>query len=163
MRDLNIDFMDLYKRVDKFIRDAYSSSDGVSEYIRKMELNRFKGQRYVSTWAKDYDMLKHIRWIRNQLSHEVGYDSDICEENDYDYLNAFHQRLFSSDDPLAVMTRQEQAEIQCRSVEEKRRQAEVRRRQQMQEESQRKEVEKNPITKKKPSLLDRIISFFRGR
>ena len=31
MRDLNIDFMDLYKRADCFIKDAYSSSEGVSE------------------------------------------------------------------------------------------------------------------------------------
>lgn len=31
MRDLNIDFMDLYKRTDRFIKDAYSSSEGVSE------------------------------------------------------------------------------------------------------------------------------------
>ena len=34
MRDLNIDFMDLYKRTDRCIKDAYSSSEGVSEYIR---------------------------------------------------------------------------------------------------------------------------------
>ena len=34
MRDLNIDFMDLYKCVDKFTRDAYGSAEGVSEYIR---------------------------------------------------------------------------------------------------------------------------------
>ncbi len=35
MRDLNIDFMDLYKRTDRFIKDAYSSSEGVqSTYVQ---------------------------------------------------------------------------------------------------------------------------------
>ena len=78
MRDLNIDFMDLYKRTDRFIKDAYSSSEGVSEYIRSMESCFNRGISRVQGWKSDYDNLKHIRWIRNQLAHEVSYDSDIC-------------------------------------------------------------------------------------
>ena len=35
MRELNIEFLDLYKRVDRFIRDAYASSEGISEYLRE--------------------------------------------------------------------------------------------------------------------------------
>ncbi len=65
MRDLNIDFMDLYKRTDRFIKDAYSSSECVSEYIRLMEVSFNRGSANIRSWKSDYDNLKHIRWIRN--------------------------------------------------------------------------------------------------
>ena len=100
MRDLNVDFMDLYKRTDRFIKDAYSSSEGVSEYIRSMESCFYRGTVNIKGWKSDYDNLKHIRWIRNQLAHEVSYDSDICSESDYEWLKDFYNRLFSSTDPL---------------------------------------------------------------
>ena len=103
MRDLNIDFMDLYKRTDRFIKDAYSSSEGVSEYIRLMEVDFTRGSINIRGWDSDYDNLKHIRWIRNQLAHEVSYDCDICSESDYEWLEGFYKRLFSSDDPLAAL------------------------------------------------------------
>lgn len=103
MRDLNIDFMDLYKRADRFIKDAYSSSEGVSEYIRLMEDDFIKGSSNIQGWKRDFDNLKHIRWIRNQLAHEVSYDSEICSVNEYEWLEEFYERLFSAEDPLAVL------------------------------------------------------------
>ena len=119
MRDLNIDFMDLYKSVDRFIKDAYSTTEGVSEYIRQMEQNDNKGRRYIATWSVDYDKLKRLRWIRNQLSHEVGYDSDICEEADYNWLETFKSRLYSANDPLSVMNKLEESERQRRLAEQR--------------------------------------------
>lgn len=126
MRELNIEFLDLYKRVDRFIRDAYSSTEGVSEYIRQMEQNDFKGRRYVAIWGADYDMLKRLRWIRNQLSHEVEYDSDICEEADYNWLEAFMDRLYSTDDPISAMNKAEESERQRRLADQRRIQAKKR-------------------------------------
>ena len=131
MRELNIDFLDLYKRVDRFIKDAYASSEGVSEYLRQMERNAFKGRMLVSTWVTDYNQLKRLRWIRNQLSHEVGYDADLCEEADYQWLEEFRSSLFTVDDPLAVLRRAEKAEQQ-RYAEEQRRYQEQKREQQIQ-------------------------------
>ena len=107
MRDLNIDFMDLYKRVDRFIKEAYSSSEGVSEYIRLMEADFIKGSSKIQGWKRDYDNLKHIRWIRNQLAHEVSYDSEICSVNEYEWLEEFYERLLSTEDPLAALKRTE--------------------------------------------------------
>ncbi len=107
MRDLNIDFMDLYKRTDRFMKDAYSSSEGVSEYIRLMESCFNRGSSSVQGWKSDYDNLKHVRWIRNQLAHEVSYDSDICSSDDYEWLDGFYKRLFSTDDPLAMLRKME--------------------------------------------------------
>ena len=113
--------MDLYKSVDRFIKDAYSSEEGVSEYINQMEQNDYRGSRHVDTWNTDYNKLKRLRWIRNQLSHEVGYDSDICEEADYDWLKEFYDRLYSAEDPMAILTGSENAER--RAAEQRRRQS----------------------------------------
>ena len=103
MRELNINFMDLYKRTDRFIKDAYSSSTGVSEYIRLMEFCFNRGNANIQGWKNDYYKLKHIRWIRNQLAHEVSYDSDICLKSDYEWLEVFYRRLLSSTDPLGAL------------------------------------------------------------
>ena len=173
MRDLNIDFMDLYKSVERFIRDAYSSTEGVSEYIRQMEQNDFKGKRYVDTWGADYDKLKRLRWIRNQLSHEVGYDSDICEGADYDWLETFSQRLYSANDPLSAMNKGENAERQRRAEEQRRIQAQKRaeeeRRRQMQMRQQQQPASSYTYTPqtqyqppKRKSFWQRLKDFFSG-
>ncbi|MDO4864707.1 MAG: hypothetical protein Q4A05_11110 [Ruminococcus sp.] len=107
MRDLNIDFLDLYKRADRFIKDAYHSYEGVSEYIRLMESCYNRGSVKVHGWRDDYDRLKRARWIRNQLSHDVDFDCDICSESDYEWFEDFYNRLFSSSDPLALLGRME--------------------------------------------------------
>ena len=96
MRELNIDFMDLYKSVDRFLKDAYSSDTGVTNYIQNMELKFLQGRRSISSWQSDYDELKHLRWIRNQLAHDVDYDSDICESTSFLLVRlAFLQSLYS--------------------------------------------------------------------
>ena len=148
MRELNIDFLDLYKSVDRFIRDAYSSNEGVSSYIRIMEADRCKGTRYVKTWADDYDMLKHIRWIRNQLAHEVGYDSDICTESDYSWLLSFKEQLYAGDDPLSLMDKSEKAEDQRRNA--------------MQKQSRPVPQAQPQQSKAKTTLWEKIKRFFSG-
>lgn len=162
MRDLNIDLMDLYKSVDKFIRDAYGSAEGVSEYIRQMEQNDYKGRRYVSTWGADYDMLKHLRWIRNQLSHEVGYDSDICEESDYDWLDLFRGRLYSANDPMAIMNKSEEAERQRRLAEQRRKQAQMRQQQKSAESYNTYTPPQQYQMPKHKTFWQRIKEFFTG-
>ena len=162
MRDLNIEFMELYKSVDRFIKDAYSSTEGVSEYIRQMEQNDFKGRRYVATWGTDYDKLKRLRWIRNQLSHEIGYDSDICEEADYGWLESFRSRLYSTGDPLALMNQAEKAERQRRAEEQRRRQAQIR---EQQRETKAYSYSQSPPYQppKRKTLWQKIKDLFSGK
>ncbi len=170
MRDLNIDFLDLYKSVDRFIRDAYSSTEGVSEYLRQMEQLDYKGRRYVTTWNEDYSKLKKLRWIRNQLSHEVGYDSDIGDNGDYDWLEEFSSRLYSAEDPISEMNQAEESERQMR-LEQQRRIRELKR----EEEERRRQaqmLQQQPATSntytppsqsqrpKRKSFWQRIKSFF---
>ena len=164
MRDLNIIFLDLYKSVDRFIRDAYSSTEGVSTYIRVMEENDRKGQRYVKTWSADLATLKHVRWIRNQLAHEVSYDSDICKQSDYADLEDFYQRLFSASDPLALMDKNEKAEIQRRRMEQKQKQARSTEQQpEYTEQTQRPSAQNTANdANRKLSLWQKIVRFFTG-
>ena len=128
MRELNIDFLELYKKVDRFIRDAYGSEDGVSEYIRQMEDSYF-GAMYVSSWKIDHDMLKRLRWIRNKLSHEIDFDAEILKKTDYEWLKEFSTRLHSVNDPLAAMNRAKEAERL--KAEERRRHLEEQQRRQL--------------------------------
>ena len=92
------DFLSLYIKVDKFIKDAYSSNEGVSEYIRQMEINCGKGYTYVQSWQTDYNELKRVRRLRNQLVHDDVFE---VEEEDYNWLEYFYNRLFTADDPMA--------------------------------------------------------------
>jgi hypothetical protein len=94
MRDFNLEFWDLYKSVDSFLKDAYSSDNGVTNYIQEMETQSYDGNRLVQNWDMDYDRLKHMRWIRNKFAHEASFDVEIAEQEDYDWLDSFYKRLF---------------------------------------------------------------------
>ena len=115
MNTASIAFLELYKRVDCFIRDAYSSQEGVSEYLRQMEARPYSGKRLYASWDSYYKTLKHLRWVRNQLSHEVSFDSELCSESDYNWLAEFYQALNHADDPLAIVIQEEKKEQQSRA------------------------------------------------
>ena len=110
MRELNYEFFEVYKEIDIFLRDAYSTENGVGEYLNQMEHLQYKGLRYVSTWESDYKELKRVRWIRNQLSHNASFDSDLCEENDYNWTVLFRDKLYVSTDPLSSLRKAEEAD-----------------------------------------------------
>ncbi len=109
MREMNMNFLEEYKSADNFIKDAFKSTDGITEYIRRMETANDRGIRAVATWRDDYRSLKHVRWVRNQLVHEVGYDSDICELNDLRFVKQFRTKLMKCEDPLALLEKYERA------------------------------------------------------
>lgn len=104
MLSLNIVFQEEYKRLDRLCKDYLSSTEGVSEYIRQMESTPWSNRRYVFTWEDDYKQLKHVRWIRNQLAHEVGtLNSDLCTENDLDWVQSFYNRIINGSDPFSII------------------------------------------------------------
>ena len=115
MRDRNIDFLEVYKAVDIFIKDVYGTGDGVTEYIRRMEREQYRGPKYIKYWDNDLRMLKHVRWIRNKLVHEVDYDSGICGTRDCDFIELFRQRLYDETDPLALLAKLEKLVRQKRA------------------------------------------------
>ncbi len=101
--ELNNSFFEEYKSVDAFIRNALQTGTGVSTYIEYMEKIGFdEGRGYCSTWKDDYYKLKHMRWLRNRLAHDVGMNEKVCEIDDYLWLQSFYSRLLNGSDPLSA-------------------------------------------------------------
>ncbi len=108
---LNMDFQESYKRLDQLCKDCLLSDNGVSEYLRRMENKRVEFWQFHISWEEDYKILKHVRWIRNQLSHEVGtLQSDICTENDLKFVEDFYNRIINCADPFANLREAKEAE-----------------------------------------------------
>lgn len=104
MMYLSLEFQEEYKCLDRLCKDYLSSTEGVSEYIRQMESTSLRDRQYVFTWENDYKQLKHIRWVRNQLAHEVGtLNSDVCTEDDFDWVQSFYHRIMNGSDPFTVI------------------------------------------------------------
>lgn len=109
---LCLEFQEAYKSLDKLCRECLSGYDGVSGYIRLME-NEWYGEHYVSTWNSDLKKLKHVRWVRNQLSHEVGtLESNICSQFDLEFVDDFYERIMNTTDPLAMLRKAREIENQ---------------------------------------------------
>lgn len=112
MLDLNVEFQEEYKALDNLCKDYLSCTDGVSEYIRQMEYTTWSDRQYCHSWEYDYRQLKHIRWIRNQLAHEVGtLKSDICTDDDLNWTREFRARILSCSDPFSVVRKEKEAAI----------------------------------------------------
>ena len=110
-----------------------------------MEATPWSNRRYVFTWEDDYKQLKHVRWVRNQLAHEVGtLNSDICTEDDLDWVQSFYNRIINGSDPFTVI-RKAKAEEALRAKQ--------------QEQARKATVADHPKqTQPKPSLWDRLIA-----
>ena len=101
MDRLDMEFFDKYKDVDKFCGDMLSSHSGISEYIDQMEKTPASERRYVPSWERDYRMLKHLRYVRNQIAH--ANNDVISTEEDFFELNEFYDRLLSGNHPFALI------------------------------------------------------------
>ena len=101
MDRLDMEFFDKYKDVDKFCGEMLSSDSGISEYIDQMEKTPASKRRYVPSWERDYRMLKHLRYVRNQIAH--ANNDVISTEEDFFELNEFYDRLLSGNHPFALI------------------------------------------------------------
>ena len=96
-------FMSSYKHLDHLCQGIYPNArNGISGYIEDME-NHPNGTYQVRGWDDDYKALKHYRWVRNQIAHEVYADEEnMCESGDIEWLEHFYQRIMNQTDPLAL-------------------------------------------------------------
>ncbi len=95
-------FIDSYKRLEKLCSEAYGDNHGLSSYIDEM-LKISDGAYCVSGWNEDLKQLKHYRWVRNQIVHEPNCtEENMCTPEDAQWLNNFHSRIMTVDDPLAL-------------------------------------------------------------
>ena len=111
MRDLNIEFQEQYKRLDKLCKDMYSSSEGVSAYLEAMDKTPFLERRYVADWDDIHKRIKRARWMRNKLAHEISIDSDFCKQEDVIFISDFYKKILACNDPLAVVLREKNNDL----------------------------------------------------
>ena len=124
-------FQEAYKRLEKLCDEIMRAPKcGVTAYIKEMEAT--SGGRSVIGWDEDLKMLKHCRWVRNQIFHEPGCtEENTCEPGDAAWVERFRERIMTGDDPLARRRRMRQAEQARRAAQEReraRRRAEERQR-----------------------------------
>lgn len=93
-------FLQTYKRLDNLCRQT--NGIGVTGYLEDMEQNP-DGANLVPRWAEDYKQLKHYRYLRNQIVHEVtAEEEDLCSAEDVAWLENFYGRILGTNDPLAL-------------------------------------------------------------
>lgn len=119
MRELNIEFQEHYKRLDKLCREMYSPDEGVTAYIQDMERTPYNEQIAVYNWENIYRSLKHYRWMRNQLAHDISIDSDFCEKSDIEWIKNFRESILSGNDPLTRAYHARRIVTQKRTVQAK--------------------------------------------
>ena len=105
MLNINIVFLEEYKRLDSLLKD-FSEGDeaGVTKYINQMDITPMDKQLLVESWYYDYKTLKHLRWVRNKLAHDEGsLDEELCTEDDINWLKGFYQRILNKDDPFSII------------------------------------------------------------
>lgn len=105
MNEIEIEFLEEYKHLEKLLNDIYDVQHGISEYIERLENNKNLGSRIVPGWMDDYYKLKHVRYIRNQITH----DSEVseCEEDDVYFVQDFYERVMNQSDPLSLLRKHE--------------------------------------------------------
>lgn len=99
-------FFEQYKQLDTVLCDMLKTDKGVSEYIAAMENVPEHDRKNVAGFDADYRTLKRLRWVRNQIAHDVNSALDgFCRPEDLTNLKGMYQRVMNQSDALAVLYR----------------------------------------------------------
>ena len=109
MVNYNSEFFDEFKRLDKLCRDIYGRSAdnklGVTLYLEDMDSKAYKGRSVVPNWIADYNRLKRLRGIRNELAHSPNtFSKEMCSYADVEFIRSFYSRIMNRTDPLSMYT-----------------------------------------------------------
>lgn len=102
VQELDNEFFEVYKRLDRLCSEIYDCRNGVSRYIEDMESLSYQGRLSVPAWDESYKTLKHLRWVRNQIAHDSG-QIQICEERDVRDASDFYNDIMSGHDPITQL------------------------------------------------------------
>ena len=101
MDNIEILFFEEYKKLDNLCKDLFKSDRGVSQYIEEMECTPLSESRLVESWQDDYKMLKHVRWIRNNIAH--NNECSGCSKSDVKSVKDFYKKIINQKDPFSVI------------------------------------------------------------
>lgn len=102
MTQAEIDFLDNYKRLESFLRDAYDCDSGVSTYLAAMETSRAQGQLCIDGWQNFERRLKYLRHIRNIITHDAR-SGGCCGEEDVATLETIIDLFMQRKDPMSLL------------------------------------------------------------
>lgn len=102
MQDIDLEYLNEYKFVEKICNDMYGDR-GISAYIEIMENTTNSEKFFIHNWDNYYKMLKHLRWLRNQVAHETS--SYEVTNQDIKNIKQIHNDLLTVQDPLALLYR----------------------------------------------------------
>lgn len=98
-------FIDSYKRLEKLCGEVLNDERRISAYIDEMK-GTPRGSSLVKGWDDDLKMLKHYRWIRNQIAHEPGCtEGNMCNSGDIRWIDGFYSRIINQTDPLTLYSK----------------------------------------------------------
>ena len=109
MNNNEIVFFDEYKKLDNLCKDILGADQGVTAYITEMENTSFSKKSMVASWDSTYKMLKHVKWVRNDIAHGNG-DSE-CEQEDIDFVRDFYKKIMNQTDPFGIIHKSEKAVV----------------------------------------------------
>lgn len=101
MNNIEIIFFEEYKKLDNLCKDLLGSNQGVTQYVNEMEQIPFEKSKLVESWQYDYKMLKHIRWIRNNIAH--NNECSGCSKSDVKSVKDFYKKIINQKDPFSVI------------------------------------------------------------
>lgn len=102
MTQLDNEFFEEYKHLERLCSDMYSCRDGIRQYLEDMECQFSEGEKAISHWAQDYRKLRELRRTRNTLAHNVS-EYQVCTERDIEDVKEFTNRILRRQDPLALL------------------------------------------------------------
>lgn len=108
MNNLNYIFFDEFKKLDNVCKDIYGHSSegklGVTLYLEKMDEMSDEGALRIDGWSSDYQRLKKLRHIRNELAHsENSFDNESCSQDDINFIVSFKERILTETDPISLL------------------------------------------------------------
>ena len=102
MTQLDNEFFEEYKHLERLCSDMYSCQDGIRQYLEDMECQFSAGEKVVPNWMRDYRKLRGLRKRRNTLAHNVS-EYQVCTERDIEDVKDFTNRILRRLDPLAML------------------------------------------------------------
>ena len=106
MQAADNEFFEEYKKLDNLCTDMFScEKNGVSAYISEMENSDYRIICRIPSWDDDYDMLKHVRHVRNALAHE-SFSYRLSNSEDIKFVKDFYSRIFAGKDALSLLRKE---------------------------------------------------------
>ena len=93
MSQINIEFFEAYKSLEKICNEMYGQNNSVTLYISEMESTSQYDSNKIQGWDADLKKLKRVRHIRNGMAHEGSFNEEVCTEDDIFFIKSFYDRI----------------------------------------------------------------------